>query len=471
VKNILFIMTDDHTVNEMGCYGAELPPTPNLDRIAAQGTRFDRAFCTNALCAPSRATVLTGCFSHVHGIRGNSEGADGVETLNPDVPTFPALLQKAGYRTGLVGKYHIRQAPGGFDHWIIHPGQGEYFDPVFIDNGVERTIEGYATDITGDLALEFLDGIAPSQPFCLVYQFKAPHRPFTPAPRHANLFADVEPQKPPTYNDDYSSRALAAVAEDMRFDVSLAPDYGDEIPTGLSCEARKDWIFRRFMQDRWRTIVAVDENVGRVLDWLDESGRADDTLVVYTSDHGYFLGDHGWYDKRFMYEPAMRIPLVACCPCVVPAGTHTEALAMNVDICPTILDFAGIDIPSAVQGRSLRPLMADSGTPTPQHWRESVYYAYYEDSWRLRDRPQSEMAEPGFQYFTPHRIGPHRGVRSSRYKLIEYFGEGPHVWEFFDLQVDPDELVNRYDDPASQHLVARLKEELRRLRQQYDDAD
>ena len=436
MKNILFIMTDDHTVAEMGCYGA---------------------------------TVLTGCFSHVHGIRGNSESVDAVEELNPEVPTFPEMLQSAGYRTGLVGKYHIRQAPRGFDHWIVHPGQGEYFDPVFVDNGVERKIPGYATDITGDLALKFLEGVPTRQPFCLVYQFKAPHRPFSPAARHADLFTDVEPARPATYDDDYTTRPLAGLAQDMRFDISLAPDYEAEIPPQLSPVERRDWIFHRFRRDRWRTMVGVDENVGRVLDWLHDSGRADDTLVIYTSDHGYFLGDHGWYDKRFMYEPALRIPLVACCPSLVPGGIDTEALVMNVDICPTILDFSGLHIPATVQGRSLRPLM--EGGETPADWRRCVYYAYYEDSWRLRDRPAAQMAEPGFQYFTPHRIGPHRGVRSSRYKLIEYFAEGPDAWEFFDLKRDPDEVVNRYHDPESQHLVAELKSELSRLRERFGDED
>lgn len=456
--NVLFIMTDDHTVREMGCYGADLPPTPNLDRIAAAGTRFDRAFCTNALCAPSRATVLTGCFSHTHGIRGNSEGADAVEELNPDLATFPERLQAAGYRTGLVGKYHIRQAPRGFDHWIVHPGQGEYFDPVFIDNGVQRVIEGYATDITGDLALEFLDGVPAEQPFCLVYQFKAPHRPFTPAPRHAGLFADIEPEKPATYDDDYATRELAATAQDMRFDVSMGPDYGSEIPDGLTESQRRDWIFARFRRDRWRTIVGVDENVGRVLDWLETTGRAEDTLVIYTSDHGYFLGDHGWYDKRFMYEEALQIPLVACWPGGAPAGVTTEALAMNVDLCPTILDAAGVDVPAGVQGRSLLPLMREQAPA----WRDSVYYAYFEDSWRFRDRPPEEMTEPGFAYFTPHRVSPHRGVRTDRWKLIEYHAEGPGAWELFDLESDPHERTNRHGDPACAAIVTELTQKLRR---------
>ncbi len=469
--NILFIMTDDHTVREMGCYGAAMPPTPHLDRIASGGTRFDNAFCTNALCAPSRATVLTGAFSHLHGIRGNSEGADNVEELSAEVPTFPELLQKAGYRTGLVGKYHIRQDPRGFDRWCIHPGQGEYFDPEFIDNGTRRRIEGYATDITGDLALQFLDGVADEDPFCLVYQFKAPHRPFQPAPRHVDLFENIEPTLPTTYDDDYSTRQIAALAHDMRFDVSLASDY-DDLPKGLDGADRKQWIYQRFIRDRWRTMVSVDENVGRVLDELERSGRAEDTLVIYTSDHGYFLGEHGWYDKRFMYDPAIRIPFVAQCRGHTPAGVVSPHMIMNVDVAPTILDFAGIESPPTIQGVSLRPLMMGS---SPADWREAVYYAYYEDSWRLRDTGMEQMSEPGFEYFTPHRIGPHRGIRTDRHKLIEYFGEldddekSVAYWEFFDLHEDPDEQVNSYDDPGYTAQIADLRGQLRRVQSEIGD--
>ncbi|MBT3341794.1 MAG: sulfatase [Gemmatimonadetes bacterium] len=464
-------MTDDHTVQEMGCYGSAMPPTPHLDRIAAGGTRFDNAFCTNALCAPSRATVLTGAFSHIHGIRGNSEGADNVEELSADVPTFPELLRDAGYRTGLVGKYHIRQAPRGFDYWCIHPGQGEYFDPEFIDNGQRRRIQGYATDITGDLALEFLNGVDDDEPFCLVYQFKAPHRPFQPAPRHAGLFEEIEPTQPATIDDDYEGRRIAGLAQDMQFDVSLAPDY-DDLPEGMTDEARRDWIYGRFIRDRWRTMVGVDENVGRVLDWLDENSRADDTLVIYTSDHGYFLGEHGWYDKRFMYDPAIRIPFVARCPTESAVGHVASEMVMNVDVAPTILDFAGVEIPPTVQGRSLRPLMAASA---PDDWRQEVYYAYYEDSWRLRDTDIDQMAEPGFKYFTPHRIGPHRGIRTASHKLIEYLGEVDDAgrplpyWEFFDLVADPDELDNRYDDPDCAQTIADLRQRLRELQVEYGD--
>ena len=461
--NILFIMTDDQTVREMSCYGNDILRTPNMDRIAGGGTRFQNCFTTNSLCAPARATVLTGCFSHIHGITGNSEKAGEVESLASGVPTFPELLQENGYRTGLVGKYHIRQDPRGFDTWTIHPGQGEYFDPVYIENGKRVQRKGYASDITTDLALEFLSSGDPSHPFCLVYQFKAPHRPFTPAPRHAGMFSNAEISEPETFNDNYATRHIAGLAEDMQFDVSLAGDYED-LPNGLSRAERKQWIYQRFIRDRYRTIYGVDENLGRVLDYLDENDLAHDTLIIYTSDHGYFLGEHGWYDKRFMYEPSIRIPLVARYPRSGAAGYVSDEMIMNVDFAPTILDFAGVPIPEGMQGRSLRCLMEGK---SPPDWRQSIYYAYYENSWELRDKGDDAMAEP-YQYFTAHRIGPHRGVRTARFKLIEYYGEGDY-WELFDLQEDPNELRNLYSDPASAKIVAELKEELLRLRHAYRD--
>lgn len=463
--NILFVMTDDQTVQEMSCYGNRILQTSNMDRIAHGGTRFANCFTTNALCAPARATVLTGCFSHIHGIRGNSEKADAIEELDPDVPTFPELLQSSGYRTALVGKYHIRQEPRGFDDWVIHPGQGRYFDPVYIENGTRVQKKGYASDITTDMALEFLRKTDPSQPFCLVYQFKAPHRPFSPAPRHADMFQDIEIPEPETFNDDYATRRIACVAEDMQFDRSLAGDYED-LPRGLSREERKKWIYQRFIKDRYRTLCGVDENLGRVLDHLDERGLAEDTLILYTSDHGYFLGEHGWYDKRFMYEPSIRIPLVARYPRLGAAGHVSDELVMNIDFAPTILDFAGVPIPQGMQGRSLRSLMEGAST---EDWRPSIYYAYYENSWELHGKGDEAMAEP-YRYFTAHRIGPHRGVRTGRYKLIEYYSEGEY-WELFDLKQDPNELKNLYGDPAYAALVADLKEDLRRLRGQYQDLE
>ena len=462
--NVLFIMTDDHTVAEMSCAGNTILRTPNFDRLAREGTRFTNAFCTNALCAPSRATVITGAFSHVNGIRGNSEVAGQVESLDPSIATFPELLQSAGYQTGLVGKYHIRQDPRGFGTWTIHPGQGEYFDPEFIHNGRTIRKQGYATDITGDLALEFLEERDTSKPFCLVYQFKAPHRPFTPAPRHADLFEDVTIPTPSTYDDDYATRKIAGLAEDMKFDISLARDY-DDLPSDLSETGRKNWIYQRFIKDRYRTILGVDENIGRVLDYLDANNLTDDTLVIYTSDHGYFCGEHGWYDKRFMYEPALRIPLLIRPPRGGAAGHVTDEIVMNVDYAATILDYCGVDAPDTVQGCSLEPIL---GAASPDDWRDAAYYHYYENSWELHGKGDDAMAEP-YEFFTPHRVGPHRGIRTHRHKLIHYYSEDD--WELFDLAEDPNELTNRYTHADSQGLVDHLKTRLQKERERYRDLD
>ncbi len=461
--NVLFVMTDDQTATDMSCYGNTILKTPNMDRIANGGTRFDNCFTTNALCAPARATVLTGCFSHVNGIRGNSELADSVEELDPNIPTFPELLKAAGYQTGLVGKYHIRQDPRGFDYSCVHPGQGVYFDPIYIENGENVQKEGYASDITTDLALSFLDGCDRDKPFCLVYQFKAPHRPFTPAPRHEHLYSDIEIPEPDTFYDDYATRRIAGTAEDMKFDVSIAGDY-DDLPADLSEDEKKKWLYQRFLKDRFRNLTGVDENLGRVLDYLDENGLADDTLILYTSDHGYFLGEHGWYDKRFMYEPSLRIPFVARYPAGGLAGHVASEFVMNVDFAPTILDFAGIEIPEVMQGKSLKPLMEGK---SPEDWRKSAYYSYYENSWEVAERGEDAMAEP-FEFFTPHRVGPHRGVKMERYKLIEYYSEGDY-WELFDLEEDPNELKNVYGEPAYVEVESELKSELQRLRNEYGD--
>ncbi len=461
--NILLVMTDDQQHDQMSCAGHPLLQTPNMDRLASEGVRFGNAYCTNSICAPSRASVLTGCYSHVHGIRGNSEKADAVESLDPSLPTFPQLLQQAGYRTGLVGKWHLRQEPRGFDEWKILPGQGAYFDPEFLIGGRSERLSGYATDITTDFALDFL-GRQDGGPFCLLYQHKAPHRPFTPAPRHASLFEDVEWPKPPSYDDDYATRRVAAEAEDMRFEVSLEGDYED-LPAGLSPEEKREWIFQRFVKDHHRAVFGVDENLGRVLDHLDESGLAEDTLVVYTTDNGYFLGEHGWYDKRFMYEPALRVPLLMRYPRLAAGGLVEERPALNVDIAPTLLDFAGIPVPDSVQGRSLRPLL--EGRP-PQDWLRTTFYSYYENSWAFREMAREQMTDPSFQFWTAHRVGPHRGVRTDRYKLIEYYGEGDY-WELFDLQEDPHELRNLYGEPGHGQLVEELRAELLRLRGQYGE--
>jgi len=461
--NVLFVMTDDQAASQMSCYGNRLFSTPNMDRLAAGGTRFENAFCTNSLCAPSRATALTGTYSHINGVKGNSEGRDNIEKIDPKLPQYPQMLKQAGYRTGVVGKWHLQEEPKGFDYSCVLPGQGVYFDPDFIENGQRKKIPGYATDVTTDLALRFLDTVG-TDPFLLIYQHKAPHRPFTPAPRHAKMFDNVEFPYPETFDDDFSTRPLAKEAADMLFEQSIASDYPD-LPKNLKSAEKKKWLYQRFVKDHYRAVYGVDENLGRVLDYLDKKNLSADTLILYTSDNGYFLGEHGWYDKRFMYEPSFRVPLLARYPRAGKAG-HVEArYAANIDYAPTILDFAGIEVPKAMQGRSLRPLIEGR---EPTEWRRSVYYTYHEDSWTLRDAAKERMTDPSFQYFTPHRVGPHRGVRMGDHKLIEYYGEGD-VWELFDVKNDSHETRNRYGDPAYAAIEADLKRELQRLRREYSD--
>lgn len=463
--NFLFVMTDDHVTRAMSCYGNTILKTPQFDRLAAEGVRFENAFCTNSLCAPSRATVLTGCYSHIHGVLGNSESADAIERINPALPTYPELLKKAGYRTALVGKWHLSHTPVGFDYWCVLPGQGLYFDPDFIENGTRKKFRGYATDVITDLALEVLkqqDG----RPWCLVYQHKAPHRPFQPAPRHAGLLKDIELPYPKTFDDDYRTRRLAREAEDMKFDVSLAGDYKD-LPPNLSPQQKKRWIYQRFIKDYYRAAYGVDENLGRILDYLDQTRQAENTVVIYTSDNGFFLGEHGWYDKRFMYEPSLRIPLLIRYPARIKGGRTEKRMALNIDYAPTILDLAGVRISESMQGRSLKPLL--EGKPV-SNWRQSIYYAYYENSWRLKDKPKEALSDPSFQYFTPHRVGPHRGVRTERYKLIHYYSEGDY-WELFDLQNDPDELRNVASEAAYARVRRQLTAEMERLRRAYQDKE
>ena len=462
--NIIYVMTDDQAVGQMSCEGGSIIETPNMDRLAREGIRFANAFCTNSLCAPGRATVLTGTYSHVNGIRGNSEARGVIERMDPALPTFPRVLKEAGYETAIVGKWHLSHDPRGFDYWCVLPRQGVYFDPEFIVMGERKKFTGYATDVTTDLALDWLKSRTGIEPFCLVYQHKAPHRPFKPAPRHAHLLDGVELPKPPTYDDDYATRRIAKEARDMRFEISLARDY-PEMPKDLSPAEKKDWIYNRFVKDHYQALYGVDENLGRVLEYLDETGLAEDTVVIHSSDNGFFLGEHGWYDKRFMYEPAFRLPLLIRYPRLPASGVVAEEFVANIDYAPTILDLAGCRIPESMQGRSLKPIL--EGDP-PADWRTSVYYAYWENSWKLRNARPEEMADPSFRYFTAHRVGPHRGVRTERYKLIHFHSEGDY-WELFDLAEDPHEIRNVYGEPAYAEIAAELKRELEGLRRWYRD--
>lgn len=447
--NILFVMSDDHAATALSCYTSLLNShlkgivqTPNLDRLAREGMLFRNAFVTNALCAPSRATILTGKYAHLHGVRDNSTRFDGSQT------TFPKLLQRAGYRTALVGKWHLQSDPEGFDYWCILPGQGLYNDPVFIEHGKRIKRQGYVTDIITELCIDWLERWHRefrSQPFCLLCHHKAPHRPWTPATRHRSLFNDIEIPAPPTFDDDYRHRASAAAHADMR--IADMPDYAKEMPPNLSPEERKRWNYQRFIKDYLRCIIAVDESVGALLDCLERLGVLNETLVIYTSDNGFFLGEHGWYDKRFMDEPSIRVPLLVRYPSEVLDGKVNENMVLNVDIAPTLLDFAGVSIPSDMQGRSLRPLLRGE---TPKGWRTAFYYRYYE-------------------YPGPHRVLPHYGIRTERYKLVHYPTTGE--WELFDLQVDPNETCNHCGDPKYAKVVEELQSLLGRLKAEVGDKE
>ena len=439
--NILFILTDDHAAHALSCYGSAINQTPQLDRIAREGLRFDRAFVTNSICSPSRACILTGKHSHNNGVPVFNR-FDGAQ------PTLPKYLQAAGYHTLLVGKWHLGSDPTGFDDWIVLPGQGRYHDPVFVTQQGRKTMTGYATDLITDLALERLERRPRDKPFCLLLHHKAPHRAWQPDAKHAGLYADADIPEPRTLRDDYVSRTDAAREAVMTIGRHLTKtDLKQEPPPGLAGDALLRWQYQRFIKDYLRCVASVDDNVGRVLDWLDRNGLTRDTLVVYTSDNGFFLGDHGWYDKRFMYEPSLRVPLLVRWQAAIRAGGATAAMALNIDFAPTLLAAAGLPVPGDMQGRSLLPLLHGH---QPADWRTSFYYRYYHD--------------PG-----DHDTRAHLGVRTATHKLIWFWKKDQ--WELYDLLADPDELRNLYGEPDRQPLVAQLKAELERAKREAGDDD
>ena len=437
--NIIFIMADDHASHAISCYGSKINSTPNIDRIAAQGMRFDNCFCTNSICAPSRAVILTGKYSHLNGVRTNSERFDGSQQ------TFPKLLQKAGYHTAMIGKWHLRSEPTGFDYWNILPGQGAYHNPEMIRMGKRERHRGYVTDIITDLSLEFLKQRDGDRPFLLMCHHKAPHRRWEPDKKHMDLYEGVEIPEPETFNDDYRTRSDAARQQAMTIEKHLTEkDVKGKSPENLKGQELKKWKYQRYIKDYLRCIASVDDNVGRLLDYLDESGLSQNTIVIYTSDQGFYLGDHGWYDKRFMYEHSLRMPLLVRYPNTVRAGTVNTDIVLNLDFAETFLDYGGAPIPQDMQGRSLCPLMEGR---TPSDWRTSMYYHYYE-------------------FPAVHSVKRHYGIRTDRYKLIHFYHDIDE-WELFDLKEDPLELHNVYDDPRYKDTVAALKPELTRLRERY----
>lgn len=438
--NILFIMTDDHAAHAIGAYGSRINKTPNIDRLAREGMLFKNCFAVNAICTPSRASILTGKYSHKNGVPVFNR-FDGSQW------SVQKELSKAGYQTAMIGKWHLTSDPVGFDYWNILPGQGLYHDPEMIEMGQRKKLTGYATDLITDLTIDFVKKRDPNKPFLIFSHHKAPHREWSPDAKHAKMYEDVEIPEPPTFNDEYASRSAAASEATMRIDQHLtARDLkGRTPPAGLDARGVKKWKYQQYIKDYLRCVASVDDNVGRLFDYLEESGLAKNTVVIYTSDQGFFLGDHNWYDKRFMYEESLRMPFLVRWPGHIAAGSTTEAMALNVDVAPTFLELAGLKAPAEVQGRSLLPVLEGH---TPQDWRKSMYYRYY-------------------HYPGDHQVQPHYGVRTERHKLI-YFNRIDQ-WELFDLQTDPHELNNIYAAPSSAQTVKTLKTELNRLRTELDD--
>ncbi len=476
--NILFIFSDDHAVQAISAYGSIINATPNIDRIANEGAIFKFNTCCNSICAPSRAAILTGKHSHANGKRTN------LDTFDPDQQTFPKLLQKGGYKTALIGKWHLKENPTGFDYWDILPGQGAYYNPDFISKNGKRRIEGYNTDIVTDLAIDwFKNGHNKNQPFMLMCQYKAPHRTWAPGPDHLNMYNDVDIPEPPTLFDDYTNRSEFVKKNEMQISDHLMYDYdlkiagsqeedvlgrkfqNPELPRmteeqrlkwdaayksknetflkkNLKGKELVRWKYQRYIKDYLRCVASVDDNIGRLLDYLDETGQAENTLVIYSSDQGFYLGEHGWYDKRWMYEESLAMPLVARWPGVIEPETKIKKLTQNIDFAPTFLDAAGIPIPKDMHGKSLLPLLKKN---VPNDWRKSIYYHYYEEG--------------------EHNVPKHEGVRTEKYKLINFYSR--NTWELYDLEKDPQEMNNVFEDAGYLDIRKVLFRELEKLKKEY----
>lgn len=491
--NILFIFSDDHALQAISAYGGRLKsvaPTPNIDRIAREGAIFPQSFCANSICGPSRACILTGKHSHKNGFMRNQDRFDGHQD------TFPQRMQKAGYQTAVIGKWHLGTTPVGFDFWQVLPGQGNYYHPEFRvmqggDKDGLRQFSGYVTDLITDHSIEWLEQRDQSKPFLLMCQHKAPHRNWVAAPRHLHLFDDVEIPEPANLRDDYSGRSDwlqknemsldrffhwghdlkfhgktpdpkvfvdgmtnweydRMTAEEKRlWDAAYQPE-NDRFLTRfknktISEEEVLKWKYQRYLKDYLRVVRAVDENVGRLLDYLDSSGLAENTIVIYSSDQGFYLGEHGWYDKRWMFEQSLKMPFLVKWPKVIAPGRQVKELIQNIDYAPTFLEIAGAEIPPAIQGRSMLPLFKKQ--LKPGSWRTSIYYAYYQN--------------PGI-----HNVPLHDGVRTDRYKL--FYLSQTKEWQLFDLRKDPDEMRSEYSNPEYAEVRKRMTEEYHRQRSHYD---
>ena len=449
--NIIMVLTDDHAAHSISAYGSRVNQTPRLDEIAERGRRMDRCYVTNSICTPSRASILTGTHSHVNGVFTLAT------PMLSNQPTFVSQLKKAGYATAIFGKWHLGEglghSPVDFDRWAVLPGQGDYHDPKFLTEDGPMQVQGYATDIITDMALEWVESLPQDQPFCLLVHHKAPHRPWEPDEKHAGMYADAEIPLPETFFDDYATRSSAAQRALMRVADDLTErDLKQTPPPGLDHVELAKWKYRRYLEDYLACVASVDDNVGRLIDWLDEHDQFDDTVLSYVSDQGFFLGDHGWFDKRFMYEESLRMPFLVSCPSRIPASTEpVRKIVTNVDFAKTLLEAAGVEPHERMQGESFWPQLTGEAVDPEEG---EAYYRYWQND------------------ETEHATLAHYGLRTERYKIIYFYNDGlglpgtstktfPPEWELYDLEADPHELTNVFHDPAyaevRQELIARLR--------------
>ena len=432
--NILYIMTDDHGTGGLSCYDSKINQTPNLDRIAHGGMRLDNCYVTYSLCSPSRATILTGKYAHVNG-----QASIGGHVFNGSQPTFPQLLRASGYQTAVIGKWHLHSMPTDFDHYSVMWNQGSYFDPDFIEESecgpVWKKTKGYSTDIVVDKCLDWLAGREAGKPFMLLCHFKSPHYNWEPDNKHKDMYRDEVIPEPETFNHEYDENGPT---EQLQVKLETVHEqwkvtHWNPMPQGLCMQEQKERNYQLFIKDYLRCVASVDDNVGRLLDYLDREGLTDDTVVMYTSDNGMFQGEHGWVDKKMMYEESLRVPFLVRYPRAISAATNSTDLVTNCDYAPTILEYAGVDVPEDIQGRSLVPVL---GGETPEDWRGVFYYQHWDTS------PDGELANCG--------------VRTKDYKLIWYNHNNDH-YQLFDVNNDPLEVDDVHADPEYAEIAADMK--------------
>lgn len=470
--NIIYIMTDDHAAQAISAYGgilADYISTPNLDRIANEGIRMNHCCVTNSISAPSRGCIMTGQYAHNNGVYTLNDG------LRPEQENLAKEMQDAGYQTAIVGKWHLKYEPTGFDYYNVMPGQGRYRNPVLIskedragqtcpfDRTKATVYEGHSTDVITDQVLGWIDGKRDkSKPFMMMCHYKAPHRDWVYAPRYDSLYADVVFPEPDNILDTYEGKAEYAKIQKMGLEFMTAVDMKCELPTDMSRDEFRHWAYQRYMRQYLRCIAGVDENVGRILKYLDDNGLAENTIVIYTSDQGFFLGEHGWFDKRYMLEESLRMPLLIRYPKEIRPGTTNDNIVINADFAPTLLDYAGISKPEYMQGESFRKILRKG--KSPKGWRDAMYYRY----WMNGDQHHNTVAN--------------YGIRTERYVLTFYYGKAlgktgtkemdyTPDWELYDLKKDPKEMNNIYGEKKNTKLVRKLKTQLSELKKKYGDTD